>query len=231
MKVFRYLVLFALFIGVLNADYILKYKIDDKPLVFLYKDKNHMKLIAESSKNSISEVYYINGKTYNVGDNEGMLMVVDVDKIKQNMANSGISFSMNSETQMPDFKIKRTGKRKKITGTRGEVWIVKDPEYNEEFKVVVTKDKTINYLTKKMFKLFSAFSGGDENYFEIKKGYVAIEGDGVKLISLKKAHLKRKDFTIPKKSRTKKHYKKRSSYFSKHNQRKMYEPQHEKVPK
>jgi hypothetical protein len=188
---------------VLNADYILKYKLDNQPFVFIYQDDDHMKLVVEASKNSISEVYYIKGKTYNITDTNGMLVKVDVDKVKQNMENFGISISGNVEEKKPNYKIVKTGKEKTVGGIKGEVWIVKDPQSNEKYEVVVSNDKTLNKLTNRMFKLFVAFSGGGTNYFEIKKGYVAIEGDGVKLISLKRVFIKRKDFTLPTKSRTK----------------------------
>ena len=119
-----------------------------------------------------------------------------------------------NKQETPKFKIKRTGKKVKVGGILGEVWMLKGEEGGKNFKekVVVTNNAKVVKTMRAMFKSISTMSGGmlgSDNLFEPKKGYVLIKADGMMLESFKDKKVSKDEYKLPKVSDYKKSYKDR----------------------
>ncbi|WP_294963712.1 hypothetical protein [Sulfurimonas sp.] len=117
--------------------------------------------------------------------------------------------------EKPKFTIKKTGKRVNVGGIKGEEWIVKGKQdgKNYESKVVVTSDKNVVKTMRAMFSSMSDMTGGmvsGDNPFEMKKGYVVIKADGMKLESFKSKSLSSNVYKLPKVTNTREAFNERN---------------------
>ena len=189
----------------LQADYLMQYNMDGEVNTFLYKDANHAKLITHKDKQGgSSAIYSLNKKVYVVTDEDGMLSIVDTQKAKSFMDSMGINIIMSDEEKQENrkFTIKKTGKKELVAGIKGDVWILGDK--GEQTRVVVTNNKNIVKMTHNMTHLLSKMSGSEQNFYEIKKGYVLIKAEGMKLEKFTKKKVAKSEYMLPKKASSKK---------------------------
>jgi len=200
------IILFIAFTALtLQADYLMKYNMDGEINTFLYKDANHVKLIThEDKQGGSSTIYSLNKKVYVVTDEDGMLSIVDTQKAKSFMDSMGINIVMPEEDNQENtnFTIKKTGKKELVAGIEGDVWILSDK--GEQSRVVVTNNKNVVKMTQNMAHLFSKMSGSEQNFYEIKKGYVLIKAEGIKLEKFTKKKVAKSEYILPKKASSKK---------------------------
>jgi hypothetical protein len=168
---------------------------------FKYHSSTKSKLI-NKSHGERSEIYRIGKKTYVVTGSEGQKTIVDVDEMKQMSKSTGFDISQfASEIEKPEYKVKNTGKKVKVGGINGEVWIISGvydgKKYREE--IVVTKDRRVVKAVRAMFGIMTSMSGlaDDENLFEIKKGYVTIKGKGLELKSFSDKKVSSSEYKLP----------------------------------
>ncbi|WP_373001848.1 hypothetical protein [Sulfurimonas sp.] len=206
MKSFAKIALVAI-VTLLQADNIVKYNMDGQIMEFMYKDSTTSKMVTNSEDGKV-EIYYIKKNSYLVSHGEEGVNVVDVNEMKAKAKEMGFNPSMYAEKRdKPKFTIKKTGKRVNVGGIKGEEWIVKGKEdgKNYETKVVVTSDKNVVKTMRAMFNSMSDMTGGmvsGDNPFEMKKGYVVIKADGMKLESFKSKSLSSNVYKLPKVTNT-----------------------------
>ena len=195
----------VLLLGMLSveADYISRYKMDGNTQVFMYHDDTHAKMINKNKEDS-SSIYRIGKKVYIVTKKYGKTHVVDADEMKKLAHSLGGDTDRQKNSNTPKLKVKRTGKRVKVAGIMGEVWIVSGVEDGETFKekVVVTKDrrvvKTVHAQTNMFLQMGDAENDGSENIFEIRPGYVTIKAEGMVLESFKEKKIPKSEYALPK---------------------------------
>ena len=186
----------------LQADYVLKYQMDTEEQTFMYHNQNSSKMINVSDGEK-REIYKIGKKTYIVSYEDGKKTVIDMDEMRKMSQAMGFDASTyQQEIQKPQYKIKKTGKRVTVGGVKGELWIVSGEEDGEKFKeeMVVTKDKRVVKSIRAMFQLFSSMSGisSEDNYLELKKGYVTIKAEGMELKSFSDKKISSSEYKLPK---------------------------------
>jgi len=201
MKKYLIVVIMALS-SLLQADYVMKYQMDTEVQTFMYHNDKSSKMI-NVSEGEKREIYKVGEKTYIVSYEDGKKTVIDMDKMRKMSQSMGYDVSAyQEETQKPQYKIKKTGKRVKVGGVGGEVWIISGEEDGEKYKVemVVTKDKKVVKSVRAMFNLFASMSGvsTESNYLEIQKGYVTIKADGMELKSFKEKKVSSSEYKLPK---------------------------------
>ena len=203
------------FVTLLQADYVVKYNMDGEIMEFMYKNSTTSKMTTNSEDAKV-EIYHIKKNSYLVSHGEEGVSVVDVNKMKSKAKQMGFDPSMYAEKQeKPNFTIKKTGKKVKVGGIKGEEWILKGKEDGESYttKVVVTNDKNVVKTMRALFTSMSDMTSGmaaGDNLFEIKKGYVLIKADGMKLESFKSKTLSSNVYKIPKVTNTRKAFNERN---------------------
>lgn len=210
----RTLIIFLTLSVILNADYVLKYDMDGQQTELLYKNSKTSKLISNSQDGKV-EVYNLDKNSYLVSHTNDGITVVDTNKLKNKLSEFGISMDMfKQEQEKPTYDIKQTNKKVKVGNIYGKEWIISGIEdgqrYNE--KVVVSNDKNLVTTLRTMFKATSKMTGGamgEDNPFEVKKGYVIIKADGMKLISFNKQNISAKEYAIPKVTNNRESFNKR----------------------
>jgi len=186
----------------LQADYVIKYNMDGDITEFMYKNSSTSKMITHSD--SKTEIYNIKKNSYIVTHEDNDITIVDVNKMRAKAKEMGFDPSaFAAKQEAPKFTIEKTGKKERLGGINGEVWILKGEEDGEKYetKVVVTDDKRVVKTVRAMFNSISTMSGGmvgEVNFFELKKGYITIKADGMKLVSFKNKSLPQSTYTLPK---------------------------------
>jgi hypothetical protein len=202
-------------VTILQADYIVKYSMDGDTMEFMYKNSTTSKMVTSSEDGKV-EIYHIKKNSYLVTHSEEGVNVVDINAMKAKAKEMGFDPSMYAEKrEKPKYTIKKTGKRVKVGGIKGEEWIVKGKENGESYetKVVVTNNKNVVKTMRSMFRAISDMSSGmasGENPFEMKKGYVVIKADGMKLESFKSKSLSSSVYKLPKVTNTREAFNKRN---------------------
>ena len=203
MKTFLMLVASLFFVATTDADYILKYKMDTEIQTYMYKSDTSSKLVTGSGDER-SEIYKIGKKVYIVSYDDGEKSVIDMDEMKKmSQAFGGIdSSAYMQKNETPKYTIKKTGRKEKVGGINGEVWIVSGEDNGEKFKeeMVVTNDKRVAKAVHSMFATLSSMGGPDleNNFLELKKGYVVIKADSMALQSFSEKKLPNADYQLPK---------------------------------
>ena len=190
----------------LFADYITLYEMQDANQTFMYKDASHSKMITQHDDDE-SAVYKIGKKSYIVNERNGKKTVVDMDEMKAMMN----SFGANTEAIKEDIKkkkesfhINKTGKKERVGGVSGELWIISGEDDGEKFEqeVVVSRDKRIAKSMHAMYAMIATLNDGDVddtmNFLEVEKGYVVIKADGMKLISFTEKSVPDSEYELPK---------------------------------
>jgi hypothetical protein len=194
-------------VTLLQADYIVKYNMDGEIMEFMYKNSTTSKMVTNSEDGKV-EIYHIKKNSYLVSHGEDGVNVVDVNEMKAKAKEMGFDpSSFMQKQEKPKFTIKKTGKRVNVGGIKGEEWIVKGKEDGKKYetKVVVTSDKKVVKTMRAMFSSMSDMTGGmvsGDNPFEMKKGYVVIKADGMKLESFKSKSLSSNVYKLPKVTNT-----------------------------
>ncbi len=196
------------FTATLQADYILKYQMQNDMQTFLYHSPSSSKMITTSDGQK-SSIYRIDKKTYIVSDDDGEKSIVDVDKMREMSKSMGFDPAQYvQEMEKPEYTIKKTGKKVKVGGIAGEVWIVSGTYDGEKYKeeIVVTKNKKVVKIVRAMFNVFSSMSGAqiEENFYELQKGYVTIKADGLQLKSFSEKSIPSSEYKLPKQSQKQK---------------------------
>lgn len=206
MKKSLIIVLIAI-VTLLQADYVVKYNMDGEIMEFMYKNSTTSKMVTNSEDGKV-EIYHIKKNSYLVNHGEEGVSVIDLNEMKAKAKEMGFNPAMYAQKQeKPKYTIKKTGKRVTVGGIKGEEWIVKGKENGQNFdtKVVVTNDKNVLKTMRAMFTSMSDMSGGmvsGDNPFEMKKGYVVIKADGMKLESFKNKRLSSTTYQLPKVTNT-----------------------------
>ncbi len=187
----------------LQADYISTYQMDGDTQTIMYHDATHTKIV-NSSKRDNSAMYFIDDKIYSVTYENGKAKVIDFDQMRSMMESLGGQELQKEKVEKPDFKITKTGKKEKVAGISGEVWIIEGSNKGEAYKdkIVVTKDKRVIKAVRSMMDMFSKMSAEETedmgNIFEFEKGYATIKADGFVLKSFKEKKLPKSDYELPK---------------------------------
>lgn len=202
MKRFLMLIASVFLVSSLQADYILKYQMDDEVQTYMYHSDTQSKLINGSGSEK-QEIYKIGKKVYIVSYDGNKKTIVDVDEMKKMAQSFGVDASQYmEENKAPEFKIKKTGKRVTVGGVKGEVWILSGEEDGEKFKteMVVSKDKKLARAVHSMFDTITSMSGAqmEDNFLEPKKGYIAIKADGMVLKSFTQEKVSSSEYKLPK---------------------------------
>ncbi|MBU0720895.1 hypothetical protein KJ877_06090 [bacterium] len=197
----KILILLGVMLVSLQADYVLQYNMDTDVSTFMYKDANHAKMITPPGEDGSTEIYSINKKTYIVSQHNGVLSIVDVDKAKSFIDSMGVSFVQEQQDEGAGFSFKKTGKKQKVAGINGEIWILNDE--GRETRIVVSNNKKLVQMTQKMFDMLSKMSGESKNMYEIEKGYVIIMGEGMILESFEEKKLPSSTYELPSTSKSK----------------------------
>jgi len=203
MKKLYMLIGLVFFVSSLQADYILKYKMDTEVQTYMYHSDSKSKLI-NGSGDEKQEIYKIGKKVYIVSYEDGEKNIIDMDEMKRmSQAFGGMDPSMyQEEMKKPDYSIKKTGKRVKVGGIKGEVWIVTGEEDGEKFReeMVVTKDKRVVKAVHAMFDTLTSMSGAEfeENFLEVQKGYVTIKASEMALVSFSDKRVPSSTYELPK---------------------------------
>ena len=198
----KFIVIFVMaFATLLQADYVLKYNMDGEKQTFMYHSSLSAKL-SMSGSDEEKNIYKIGKKVYVVSTDNGKKTVMDLDKLKEMQRAMGFdSSAYQQEVEKPQYSIKKTGKKVKVAGINGELWIVSGKEDGESYKVdmVVTKDKRVVKAVREMFSLFASMSGGTsgDNFYEIQKGYVTIKTDGLVLESFSEKKVSATEYKLP----------------------------------
>ena len=184
--------------SMLNADYLLEYKMDNEIQKFMYHDASLSKLVTASDDGST--VYKIGKKSYIVTGKGKNKTVVDVDEMRA-MANSfGYDPSEYNPKESFHPHIKKTSKRVTIAGVKGYVWRVQLEDGDKFEEIVVTNDKRVVNTMRAMTNMFASMSGidtGENDMFEIEKGYIVIKADGVELHAFKEKHIDSSEYALP----------------------------------
>ncbi len=186
----------------LQADYILEYQMENDIQKFMYHSSTRSKMINHSDRDK-SEIYKIGKKIYIVTDDNGKKNIVDVDDIRKMSKSMGFDASQYIQKQeKPKYKIKKTGKRVKVGGISGEIWVVSGTYNGEKFKdkIVVTKDKRVIKAIHAMYSMLGSIGGAsvDDSFLEVQKGYVTIKADGMKLKSFSNKRIASSEYQLPK---------------------------------
>ena len=180
-------------VTLLNADYVLEYKMDDETQTFMYKNDSALKMITTDS----SAMYKIGDKTYLVRG-KTVVDMADMRKIADSFGYDSSVYQEEVSSLKP--QIKKSSKRVNIAGIKGEEWIVSGTEDGEHFeeKVIVTKDKRVVTAVRAMTNMFSSMTDGSADTFELEKGYVLIQSDGMELKSFKEMKIDKSEYKLPK---------------------------------
>lgn len=203
MKSFFVSLFLLLLVTTTQADYILKYKMESDFQTYMYHSDTTSKLSMDSG-NEKTEIYTIGKKVYIVSYDGNHKTIMDMDEMKKmSQAFSGMdTSSYDVNKAVPKYKSISTGKREKVAGINGEVWIISGEEDGEAFtqEAVVTNNKKVVKAVRSMFKTFENISDSQEeqNIFEPKKGYVIIKVDGMVLDSFKETKVASSVYQLPK---------------------------------
>jgi len=198
------IVLFS-FLSLLQADYVLEYEMSGEVQKFLYRDASHSKMINHSGDNEKSEIYRIAKKVYIVSGRDGEKHSTDVDEMRTMSKATGFAttqYAKEAQEDAKDYKLTPTGKKVKVGGVRGEVFIIKGTFDGKAYKqeIVLTKNKEVVKAVSAMFSLFGAMSGmeNSETLSEVKKGYATIKSDDMELKSFKSMKIAKSEYELPK---------------------------------
>lgn len=203
MKIFLTLIISLFLVSTSQADYILKYQMDDEVQTYMYHSDTKSKLINGSGDNK-QEIYKIGKKVYIVSYQGNKKTIMDMDEMKKMAQTFGgmDSSQYREENKAPEYKIKKTGKRVTVGGIKGEVWIISGEEDGEKFKteMVVSKDRKLAKAVHSMFDTMTSMSGAEieDNFLEAKKGYVTIKADGMALKSFSDEKVSSSVYQLPK---------------------------------
>lgn len=192
-----------LLVTTVEADYIVKYKMDQDLQTYMYHSDRSSKLSMDGSDEK-TEVYKIGKKVYIVSYDGNQKTIMDMDEMKKMSQSFGsMDSSANSETTIaPKYHITKTGKKVKIAGVNGEVWIVSGQEDGEKFtqEMVVTNNKEVVKVVHSMLETFADISDSseDQNMLEPQKGYVVIKADTMVLDSFTQEELASSVYQLPK---------------------------------
>lgn len=203
MKSFLVFMTSLLFLSVAQADYILKYKMDTDSQTYMYHSGISSKL-SMASGHEKTEIYTIGKKVYLVSYDGANKTIMDMDEMKKMSQAFGAmdSSAENAKQRAPKYKIIKTGKKEKIAGISGEVWIVSGKEDGEKFtqEMVVTNDKKVVKVAHSMFNTFANMSNSNEGQemLEPQKGYVILKVDTMVLKSFEELKLPSSTYQLPK---------------------------------
>ncbi|MEA2091196.1 MAG: hypothetical protein U9O83_02390 [Campylobacterota bacterium] len=193
------------FLTLLQADYVVEYEMSGEVQKFLYSDASHSKMINRSNDNEKSEIYRIGKKVYIVTGRDGNKHIIDVDEMRamsKAMGFDASQYAKEAQEDAKDYKLTSTGKKVKVGGVRGEVYIIKGTFDGKAYKqeIVLTKNKKVVKAVRAMFSLFGAMSGieNSEDFSEVKKGYVTIKSDDMQLKSFKSMKIAKSEYELPK---------------------------------
>lgn len=184
----------------LNADYALIYNMETDKISYTYKNKSTSKMI-NNSEDGLKSVYLIDDHTYLVSKNASGIQIKDANNLKVKKRVYDASAYAATQTE-PNYKIKKTKKRKTIAGIDGEVWMVFGRDGGQVYSqhVVVTSNPQIVKVMKNMFIAYSKMDGEMldlQNIFEIEPGYMLIKTDNMSLESFVEVDLVPEIYALP----------------------------------
>ena len=186
------LLILGVFLSPLNADYILEYKMDEEVQKILYHDAATAKIITSQEN---SAIYKIGQKTYIVTNNT----IIDADEMGK-LVNAYAPPNEELKEKV-SYKIEKTGKKVKVAGITGEIWIITGEADGEPYKkeVAVTKDERVVKVFEVMNSMLSRMSGRDTTeIFEITDGYVPLKVEGMVLQSFSDTKVPSSEYILPK---------------------------------
>lgn len=149
-----------------------------------------------------NKTYRVGNKIYSVSTHCNQQYIIEADEAKETMKSIGFDVSqLNEEIAKPEFSIEKTGKKVKVNGISGEVWILSsaDEKETETAEIVVTDNKKIVEATRGMFELMNILGMTQGyNFFEVEKGYVNIKGTGFELKEFSDKKINSSEYELPK---------------------------------
>jgi hypothetical protein len=200
--------------GILHADYVITYKVGEDTMSFYYKNAKTSKMVMTSNDSKV-EIYHINNNSYLVNYDDD-INIVDLNEMKTKARQMGFDPSRYAQNQkIPKVKVKKTRKDVWVGGIKGHEWVITVKEDGQKYKnrVVVSNDKRVVRVVRAMFKALSNMNegiSGYDKYYELKKGYVTIKADGMKLKSFKRKNISSREYELPN-INSNKRYKNRNS--------------------
>lgn len=187
---------------VLHGDYVLVYDMDTDKIKYTYKNKSTSKMLNRSESGN-KGVYVIDDNVYLISYTSSGFKIKNANNLKVKKRVYDTTAYIAKKTK-PNYKIKKTSKRKTIAGIDGEVWLVHGKEGGQVYSqyVVVTNNPKVVKVIRHLFISYSKVDGEIldlQNIFEIEPGYVLIKTDSMQLKSFSEVKLPPNVYTLPNK--------------------------------
>ena len=203
----------GLLTSVLWADFTLEYKMEgNAKQIVQYKDAQHVKITTDENgeRGAVSQLI-VGEKRFLIIDDGNKKRYMDMDEMMAKMKQMGNIFAGGKEEKsvekVPQFKVIKKEKKKKVAGTDAELWtIVSDNKGKKvDMDVFVTDDKKVADAVHKyteVMKLFNQMGGEDEDgfstLFNIAPGYVVVSFEGMELVKFDDADISDIVYALPK---------------------------------
>lgn len=196
------LLVLLIFVGFVNADYLMRYTMGNEKGTFYYKDATHQKLQTTSDICKGGEIYKTPKGVYAVNYADGEVMIIDMMQARsfmQSMGMTGTGTQQGGKNHDPyaGYEIEKTSKSRYIAGLKAYKWILIDKKSKKRYVIYVSDDKRLAKLSKAFYKLLTTAVPQDQNTFLLQKRYVIVEGEGYKLESFKKVSKPLSFYTLP----------------------------------
>ncbi len=189
----RLLILLFSLISLLDADILITYNLDYENLKFKYKDTSNSKLQIISSDER-KALYTIKDKAY--------LVSVHNNKASTILIKTKPTPKIEIDQSNLNYKIRKYKKQKLIAGILGTKWMVYGNEGGQVYSqiIYVSKNPKVVKAINAMFDALSKTTNDPNmkfNFFEIERGYVIIEAEGMHLKYFQELMLPSSEYILP----------------------------------
>lgn len=197
----------------LYADYTMILQMgagQDEQQTIQYKDDKHIKI----SMGPDGAMMIIGDKSYMVSTEDGKTTVMDMDEMRAMLGGMGGGMKQRAQTAKNelDMKVIKKGKKRTISGIKGQVWTIQFNEdgKSEQVDVVVTDDKRVVKAMSAYGKAISRMAMSEEesddeflSMMQIAPGHVMIasaedeDGNKFELQSFSEKSIAASTFVLP----------------------------------
>ena len=183
------------------ADFVLVYDMETDKITYTYKNISTSKMI-NNSEDGIKGVYVIDDNVYLLRHTPSGIKIKIANNLKVKKRVYDTTSYVAKQTK-PNYKIRKTKRRKNIAGIDGEVWMVYGHDGGQVYSqyVVVTNNPKVVKVMRNMFIAYSKMDGEIldlQNIFEIEPGYMLIKTDSMQLKSFAEVNLSQNIYALPK---------------------------------